>query len=236
MPKLSVVIPTLNEAATLPATLARVQAAKSVEIVVADGGSDDATAAIAAAAGARVVCAPRGRAQQMNAGAAQATGAVLLFLHADVLLPEDYGDWIERLLAAPGTIAGAFELAIALPDWRFRWLERSANWRSRWLRMPYGDQGLFLRAATFWDLGGFPLLPIMEDYELVRRLRQRGRVAIAPRPALASGRRWQTLGLVRTTAINQAIVLGYRLGVPPERLAAFYRQPRAAPKNWPLTR
>ncbi|NJO21176.1 MAG: hypothetical protein HC838_15600 [Spirulinaceae cyanobacterium RM2_2_10] len=99
------------------------------------------------------------------------------FLHADARLPEDYADWVVKILAQPGVIAGAFELAIAAHDWRFRWLETTVRWRSRYLQKPYGDQALFLRAATFRDLGGFLPLPIMEDYELVQRLRRRGRVA-----------------------------------------------------------
>ncbi|NJL00257.1 MAG: glycosyltransferase family 2 protein [Spirulinaceae cyanobacterium SM2_1_0] len=225
MTQLSVVIPALNEAARLPETLAQVQAASAtvaLEIILADGGSTDATVAIAAAHGVTVVTAPRGRAQQMNAGAAAATGKILLFLHADARLPEDYADWVVKILAQPGVIAGAFELAIAAHDWRFRWLETTVRWRSRYLQKPYGDQALFLRAATFRDLGGFLPLPIMEDYELVQRLRRRGRVAIAPRAVQVSSRRWQKLGLIRTTVINQLMVLGYHLGIPPARLARLY--------------
>ncbi len=227
MPCLSVIVPTLNEATQLPATLARLRGGGDVDLIVADGGSEDETVAIAQQQGARLVTAPRGRAQQMNAGAAIATGEILLFLHADTLLPPDYPAWIDPVLAQPGTVAGAFELAIDLPDWRVRVLEQLVRWRSRWLQQPYGDQGLFLRAQTFRELGGFRPLPIMEDYEFLQRLRRRGRVAIAPCAAIASGRRWQQLGLLRTTAINQLVILGYHLGLPPEQLARlYYRRPR----------
>ncbi|NJL47330.1 MAG: hypothetical protein HC929_07370 [Leptolyngbyaceae cyanobacterium SM2_5_2] len=127
-------------------------------------------------------------------------------------------------LSQPGVVAGAFGLAIDDAAWGLRWVEWGVKLRSRWLQMPYGDQALFMKTAVFRDLGGFPALPLMEDFELVRQLRRRGRVEIASASVLTSARRWQKLGIVRTTLINQGIILAYLLGIHPSRLARWYRQ------------
>ncbi|MHC4178097.1 MAG: TIGR04283 family arsenosugar biosynthesis glycosyltransferase [Planctomycetota bacterium] len=221
--RISVIIPTLNEAACLAETLRPLQSASDVEIIVADAGSVDETAKVAEAHGAVVLRAASGRGRQMNAAAAAATGAFLLFLHADTRLPEHFDDHVRRVLGRPGVIAGAFRLRIDAAGRWLRLIERVANLRARYLPMPYGDQAMFLRRDAFQSVGGFPELPIMEDYELVRRLRRRGRIELADALAVASARRWQTLGPWRTTWLNQIIVLGYHLGVSPERLARWYR-------------
>jgi rSAM/selenodomain-associated transferase 2 len=166
---------------------------------------------------------PPGRAEQLNAGARSATGSILLFLHADTQLPTGFDRAVRSTLSEPGAVAGAFHLRIDAPGWPMRAIERAVDIRSRLLQMPYGDQGIFVRKQLFHQLGGFPLLPIMDDYEFVRRLRQKGKIRIVHLPAITSGRRWQLLGPWRTTWINQKIILGYRLGFPPERLAAWYR-------------
>jgi hypothetical protein len=124
--------------------------------------------------------------------------------------------------------AGAFELGIDSPMRSLRIIEAVANFRARWLHMPYGDQGLFMRASVFHEVGGFPEFPIMEDFELVRRLRRRGRIVISDPRVATSARRWQQLGPLRTTWTNQMIVLSYYLGVSPERLAKWYRSNRTA--------
>ncbi|HZG38491.1 MAG TPA: TIGR04283 family arsenosugar biosynthesis glycosyltransferase [Nodosilinea sp.] len=222
-PLISIVIPALNEAKNLPQVLQPLQTVAGVEVVVVDGGSADSTPAVAAAEGARVVLSTPGRARQMNQGAAVASGSILLFLHADTRLPDGFEQTIRETLAQPGVVAGAFRLAIDSPRRALRRVEWGVNLRSRLLQMPYGDQAIFLTTAVFDRLGGFPNLPMMEDFELVRRLRRVGRVAIAPAAVVTSDRRWRTLGILRTTLANQVMVAGYLLGVDPHRLARWYR-------------
>lgn len=222
-PLLSVIVPTLNEAASLGRTLECVLRADGVEIVLADGGSRDATREIAAQAGATVLVTAGGRAVQQNEGAAVASGRHLLFLHADTLLPDGYAELIRGTLDDPATAAGAFRFRTDGAGAAMRLVEWGANIRSAHLQWPYGDQGLFLEKRVFDELGGFALLPIMEDYELVSRLRHRGPVVTLSRTAITSARRWQELGALRTTLRNLMMVVGFRAGVSPERLARFYR-------------
>jgi rSAM/selenodomain-associated transferase 2/rSAM/selenodomain-associated transferase 1 len=227
--KVSVVIPALNEASHIEHTVAAVIQGNTGEILVVDGGSEDETVAKARTAGARVVVSRPGRARQMNAGASRATGNVLVFLHADTRLPSSYLSLVASALRDYGTAAGAFRFAVAEEFPGSKFLEWMTNLRARWRQMPYGDQALFLRRSLFEALGGFADLPILEDYEFVLRLRRSGRVVIVPQPALTSGRRWKRLGLLRTTMLNQWMILGYRLGWPPEKLAATYRQAYCRP-------
>jgi uncharacterized protein len=225
-PKISVIIPTLNEGDTIASTLKHLSIAADsevIEVVVVDGGSQDQTTEVAQSCGATVIHTQLGRAQQMNTGAKAASGEILLFLHGDTRLPEDFADQIQQILASPVTIAGAFQLKIEGSQVGLRWVEWGVNWRSRYLQFPYGDQAIFLKAETFFQVGGFPDLPIMEDFELVQRLRQMGRVAIASTAVLTSGRRWRKLGILKTTLINQVVIVAYLLGVSPIRLAVWYR-------------
>ena len=217
--RISIVIPVLNEANSLLEILS-IQAS-NIEIIVVDGGSQDATVEIAKSSGAIVLQSSPGRSVQMNAGAVIATGEILLFLHADTRLPDGFDRMIRETLS--NAIAGAFQLKIdaILPG--LRWVERGVNWRSRYLQLPYGDQAIFLRAATFHEIGGFPNLPIMEDFEFVRTLKQRGKIKIVPHAVLTSGRRWQKLGVFRTTIVNQIVILAYLLGVSPQRIQQWYR-------------
>jgi rSAM/selenodomain-associated transferase 2 len=159
----------------------------------------------------------------MNAGAALASGDILLFLHADTRLSEGFEDHVQDALAGPGVAAGAFKLKIDSNTRGLRLTERVANWRSRTLQMPYGDQALFLKKEVFWGLEGFPPFPIMEDFELVRRLRRRGRIELAPGWATTSARRWQQVGVTRTWLLNQLVVTAYLCGVSTHRLARWYR-------------
>lgn len=223
---ISIIIPTLNEAACIGETVAGLVGQPGVEVVVADGGSKDRTVAEAKAAGARVIDAPPGRGSQQNIGARTAQGNILLFLHADTRLPESFSAQIRTALARPGIVAGAFRFSVGAKGWRFRLLARCANWRADWFGLPYGDQGLFLPAARFQAMGGFREIALLEDVELVLRLGKMGRIALLPTPALTSPRRWQRLGLVRTTMVNQLILLGFFCGISPDRLARWYGEIR----------
>jgi len=222
--RVSIIIPTLNEAAHIAATLQSVRPGRPHEIILVDGGSTDDTRALAEAAGVTVIQSEPGRARQMNAGAARATGNVLLFLHADTLLPNEWTRIVQETLGQPGVVAGSFGFRISERFAGWRLVEWTTNLRSRWFQNPYGDQTQFIRRALFEELGGFADLPIMEDYELNQRLRKRGRVATSSAVAITSGRRWKKLGLVRTTLINKMVITGYHLGVCPHKLARFYRR------------
>ena len=221
---ISIIIPAVDEGDIIGDTLTAATGVVGVEVIVVDGGSRDNTREIAAARGARVIASELGRAVQMNKGAAVARGEILLFLHGDCLLPKGFVDQIHNTLATPHTAAGAFRLAIEAPGLSLRVLEKLVYWRSQFLQMVYGDQALFMTAQIFHALGGFPELPLMEDFEFARRLRRRGRIAILNQVVTTSARRWQRLGLLRTTTINQLIVAAYLLGVDPKRLAHWYRK------------
>jgi rSAM/selenodomain-associated transferase 2 len=220
---LSIVIPTLNEAAVLAQTLAAIGAEANIEVLVVDGGSQDDTCAIAQTWGAKLLHSQPGRAQQMNLGAQRAQHDILLFLHGDTLLPPGYAGLIAKAMAQPRTIAGAFDLTINAPGLALRLVELGVKLRSRLLHTPYGDQGIFLRRETFLAIGGYPNLAIMEDYQLIQTLKQQGQIAILPTPVKTHARRWQRLGILRTTGINQIMILGYHLGIPPEKLRTWYR-------------
>jgi rSAM/selenodomain-associated transferase 2 len=232
---ISVIIPALDEAACLHQTLTGLAGIDHLEAIVVDGGSRDETMAIAAAHGAVVISAPRGRGCQMNAGAVKAQGELLLFLHADTLLPLNFASEISRIMACPGVAAGAFRLEISGRQKGLRLVAAAANLRATWLRMPYGDQALFLHRNTFSALGGFPDQPFLEDVAMVRKLRRLGRIAISPLTVVTSGRRWERLGLFRTTFLNQVIVLAYLLGFSPLLLARWYHGVRVL-GNGRLTR
>tara|TARA_B100000949_G_C13988008_1_gene327952 strand:+ start:56 stop:574 length:519 start_codon:yes stop_codon:yes gene_type:complete len=156
-----------------------------------------------------------------------ARGRFLVFLHADTQLPDDYQPEIARILGKTGVSAGAFRLRIRGGSWGFRAIELGTNLRSRLFSTPYGDQALFLAASTFRETGGFLEIPIMEDFELVRRLAKSGRIVISQRTATTSARRWNQVGLFRTTIHNWRIVLAYWCGVSPRKLAVWYRQAAA---------
>jgi len=223
-PRISIVIPALNEERAIVETIRRAQGSSPVELIVVDGGSTDRTREVASAAGANVLAGPRGRAQQMNFGAAATSGKVLLFLHADTYLPRDFERHIGRALSDPRVVGGAFEMRIRGDAPGLRLVERVVSWRSRRLGMPYGDQALFVRSEVFRRVGGYPRVPIMEDVQLVRRMKSHGRLVILPAMAATSGRRWQRLGVARTTAVNWMSLAAYKLGVSPAWIARWYRR------------
>ena len=224
--RVSVVIPALDDSELVGTAVASARAAGAHEVIVVDGGSRDGTRLAAEEAGARVIDAAPGRAAQMNAGAAQSSGEILLFLHADTELPPDAAALAREALTVPGTVAGAFGFAVP-SDARFAALISAVGrWRARVTGHPYGDQGLFLSARTFRDLGGFPDLPTMEDWEFVARLRKLGRVAVLDEPAVTSARAWEQNGLLRKTISNLAVIWGYQLGIDPDLLATWRRSGR----------
>lgn len=226
LPLISIIIPTLNEEENIAACLKRTLNASNVERIVVDGGSHDLTIEIARSCGAKVLTSPTGRARQMNAGAEVASGDLLLFLHADTLLPEGFDDCVRRILTQPGVAAGAFEFRLDAVSRGLQIIERVANWRSRRLQMPYGDQAIFVRSSLFHEIGGFPEMPIMEDFELIRRLKKKGRIHTLPLPAITSARRWHTLGIWQTTLSHQLIVAAYYLGLSPALIHRFARRNR----------
>ena len=221
--KISIIIPVLNEVNTIARVISTARNAENVEIIVADGGSSDGTVEIAKQEADRAISTTPGRATQMNAGATASTGDILLFLHADTLLPDGYDTQVRQALAKPSSVGGAFELKIDAPSLGLRLVEIGVNCRSHFLQMPYGDQAIFLLSATFDKIGGFPDLPLMEDFEFVRRLKKQGRIEIVPQSVLTSARRWQQVGVLKTTIVNQIVIIAYFLGVSPDRLGEWYR-------------
>jgi rSAM/selenodomain-associated transferase 2 len=223
---ISIIIPALNEAEFIAGTLATIPDETGLEVIVVDGGSRDDTPGIARSQGARVILSPSGRAGQMNRGAAAAGGDILLFLHADTRLPEGFASRIRQLFEDPRVAAGAFRLGLAPPVRGSALVEKMANLRSSFWQLPYGDQAIFLPAGIFKELNGYKEIPLLEDVDLVRRLRRFGRIGLIPVSVLASSRRWEKLGVWKTTWINQMILLGYFLGIPPRVLARRYYRTR----------
>ncbi|MBE9166208.1 TIGR04283 family arsenosugar biosynthesis glycosyltransferase [Pleurocapsales cyanobacterium LEGE 06147] len=237
--RISIIIPVLNEVGTIKEALASTYPSNNVEVIVVDGGSVDGTVELVQSLDIKVLSAPAGRACQMNVGALAATGEILLFLHADTRLPAEFDRMVRTALNPPkqgnrkAPVAGAFALQIDAPLRSLRLIEWGVNWRSRFLQMPYGDQAIFLKAKTFHQIGGFEELPIMEDFELMRRLRSMGHIALIPIPVVTSARRWLKKGIIQTTLINQIIIFAYFLGVSPQRLVRWYRyQPKLTFRDW----
>ena len=216
---LSVVIPALDAAATLPACLAAV--AEAEEIIVVDGGSSDATAALAAAAGARVIVSPRGRGVQLAAGADAARGDWLLFLHADTVLGGRWRDAAEAHILRMPEKAGCFRLRLDSPAWQARLIERGVAARAALLGLPYGDQGLLVSRRLYDAVGGYAPLPLMEDVDLVCRI-GRKRLALLEAHARTSAQRWQRGGWLSRSTRNLLCLGLYLIGTPPERISAFY--------------
>jgi rSAM/selenodomain-associated transferase 2 len=219
----SVVIPALDEADRITRAVASARAART-EIIVVDGGSRDGTPERAAGAGARVAACGAGRARQLAAGAALAKGDTILFLHADSALPAGWDAAAARALADPRVAGGAFRLRFEPSSPVLRFIEFGTWLRVALLRMPYGDQGLFVRRAVLEAIGGVPQAPIMEDLDLVREIKRHGRLALLPLPVVSSARRYVGAGALRTMLRNWTAAAGWFLGVPRERIAAWYRR------------
>lgn len=222
--RLAVIIPALDEEACLDRNLPQV-AGLGDELVVSDGGSADATVAVARRHGARVVEGGRGRGPQLNRGAAASEAEILLFLHADTLPPPGAAEAIRRAVAG-GAEGGGFRLRFAGEEVWTRIGSRLVDLRTRLTRLPLGDQGHFVTRAVFEELGGYRDWPILEDLDFARRLRRRGRLVILPLAMRTSFRRYRERGIARTVAVNWLIWLLYALGVAPRRLARLYRDVR----------
>lgn len=225
-PQVTVIIPTLNEASSLPKTLTtlRSHAVFPVRVIVVDAFSTDRTINIARRYHAQTLKVSGGRGAQLNAGASKSKSPYLLFLHADTLLPPRWDIAVRNALTPVDVSIGAFKLGIEGEGWGKRVVEWGANIRSRWGGRPYGDQGLFVRRHTFEKDGGFRKVGLMEDYEWVTRLGKKGKIVIAQGNGVTtSARRWQVLGVWRTTFVNQIVILGWHLGVGEDRLRKFYR-------------
>jgi rSAM/selenodomain-associated transferase 2 len=225
---LSVVMPVRNEEACLAATLASLRSGLRAgdEVLVADGRSTDGTAGIARAAGAIVVESERGRGRQMNAAVVQAKGEVLLFLHADTLLPAGFREAVEVVLRDPGVAWGRFDVVFDEGGPLLRLIAWLISTRSRLFRSATGDQAIFVRREHFDAVGGYHEALLFEDVDLVRRLRPRGRMGIPPVPAVTSSRRWRNRGVWSTTFRMWTLKSLYLLGVPAERLARHYLDER----------
>ncbi|MGD1152957.1 MAG: TIGR04283 family arsenosugar biosynthesis glycosyltransferase [Syntrophales bacterium] len=227
MPKFSFIIPVWNEEAIISRTIEHVRglrASGSAEIIVVDGDPAGRTIKVARHMGMKTAISEKGRGNQMNLGASLAAGEILIFLHADTLLPPDALELIEAAMEDSSCIAGAFDLAIDSERPAFRLIEKAASFRSRMTRIPYGDQTIFIRKRGFRELGGFRDIPIMEDVEIMQRIKKRkGKICIIGRAVRTSPRRWEKEGIVYTTLRNWLILSLYLFGVRPEKLIRFYR-------------
>jgi rSAM/selenodomain-associated transferase 2 len=222
--RLSIVVPVLDEAAGVGDVLGRLAPfrERGAEVIVVDGGSRDDTPALARPHADRVIAAPRGRAAQMNAGAAIATGDVLLFLHADTILPLDADRLIVTGLQETGLAWGRFDVDIAGRHRLLPVIAALMNRRSRLTGIATGDQAVFVRADAFAQAGGFPDIPLMEDIAISRALKRLSRPLCLTGPVITSGRRWETNGVARTIGLMWRLRLAYFLGADPARLARAY--------------
>ncbi len=222
-------MPVLNEAENLRNTLSQLRLTPDEELIVADGGSTDESVSIGREFTSKVFVTAegKGRAHAMNYGAGRAEGDILLFLHADCVLPDGAFRVIRETVGINGVAAGAFDLSITYTKKRFRLIEAGANLRSRVTSIPYGDQGIFMRKEHFDRLGGFADIALMEDIEISRRLKELGKIAFVRPPIKTSARRWLKEGAVYTTFRDWLLALSYSfLKVSPAILKQYYRDVR----------
>jgi rSAM/selenodomain-associated transferase 2 len=219
--KVSAIVPTLNEEASLPRLLEDLRK-QGAEIIVVDGGSSDQTVAIAHRFEARVKVVPAGRGRQLNAGAKLAGGEALFFVHADSLIPSDAITAVAEILSSGRFVGGAFSIAANSSRPSIQFIYRAANWRSRRLLLPYGDQGIFALASAFQALGGYREIPLMEDIDFVRRLKRLGSTVILPQAIITSIRRLEQEGVVYGTLRNMALAALFLMGGSPHVLQKYY--------------
>ena len=223
--RFSIIVPMLNEAPGMSGVLARLVELErqGCEILIVDGGSDDGSVALAERAGFRVLASTKGRARQMNLGAAKATGDVLLFLHADTLLPEGALANVRQTMLKTDAVWGRFDVVIDGAHPMLRVIARLMNRRSRWTGIATGDQAIFVSRAAFDAVGGYPDQPLMEDIELSKRLKRIGPPACLRARVATSGRRWESRGVWRTVLLMWRLRWAYWRGTPAEQLAQRYR-------------
>jgi len=222
MQKISIIIPTLNEAENIQHILKHVSTLDSnLEFIVADGNSSDDTVEKAAPY-ARVSQSTRGRAAQMNAGAKVADGDILWFLHADCLPHKDSAKAMREALKDPEIVGGAFEYAFDHPSLYFRLVEFTSNWKNHFLNTFYGDMGIFVRKSVFEEMGGYAEIPLMEDMEFCKQLKKHGKIIILRPRILTSARRWRDEGIAKNVFRNWALQIAYSLGASPQILARWY--------------
>jgi|Deesub1362A_J573_1020465.scaffolds.fasta_scaffold17907_2 rSAM/selenodomain-associated transferase 2 len=225
--KVSIVVPVLNEEKTIEKTLSSINRYDEVELIVVDGGSIDRTLEIARDYTDIVVVSQKGRATQMNLGARYATGDILLFLHADCILPDNAFSLIRSTMEMDSVSAGAFDIYLDHPSFIYRVIEFGANMRSRITSIIYGDQAMFLKRGLFNSMGGFKEIPLMEDVEISQRLKRLGRVVFLRPPVKVSPRRFQKEGPFYTVLRDWYIAIQYTLfKVNPEKLKKYYRDVR----------
>jgi len=222
----SIIIPVLDEAATINEAIRHVTATAgdhAVEVLVVDGDPAGCTVRTIEGQTVKKLVAEKGRGCQMNRGASRAAGEVLLFLHADTMLPAGAFDCISSVLEDDAVVGGAFDLGIDAGGFAYRLIDRVASLRSRLTRLPYGDQALFIRRPYFIRLGGFTNIPIMEDVDLMQRIkREKGKIHIIRKRVSTSPRRWEKEGIVRGTLRNWFLITLYLFGMKPEKLTRYY--------------
>ncbi|MGP8153493.1 MAG: TIGR04283 family arsenosugar biosynthesis glycosyltransferase [Smithella sp.] len=225
--KFSIIIPVFREAAIINRTidiLKSLSVHDDLEIIAVDGRADGDTVKEIKHEGVIKIISPKGRGKQFNCGAAKSTGDVLIFLHADTILPATAFDRISEVMKDIKCVGGAFDLSIESDRFTFRLIEKMASWRSRWTRLPYGDQAIFIRTDFFRKIGGFKELPLMEDVELMQRIKKnKAQIVILKDRVLTSPRRWEKEGIVFCTLRNWLLVILFLLGIKPETLTRFYK-------------
>jgi rSAM/selenodomain-associated transferase 2 len=225
----SVIIPVLNEAEIINSLLDDLMAlerSEACELIVVDGGADDDTIKAIKRQGIYGIQSPKGRANQMNAGAALARGKILIFLHADTRLPRQALNLIDQAMAGKDFVGGAFDLRIDSERIIYRMISRISSWRSRLTRIPYGDQAIFIRRDYFNEVGRYPGIPLMEEVSFMQKIKKAGgRICFISTPVITSARRWEQEGILYTTLRNWLILSAYLMGASPYKLSKYYRSP-----------
>ena len=225
--KFSVIIPVYREQAIINRAIDRLRMRTlhdNLEIIAVDGSSGGETLQAIKDAGVKKLISPKGRGRQQNAGAASAAGDILIFLHADTILPDGAFERMADVMKDNTLVGGAFDLGIDSDRFAYLVIEKMASWRTRLTRIPYGDQAIFIRANYFRKMGGFKEIPLMEDVDLMRRVKKdKARIVILKDKVLTSARRWEAEGIVFCTLRNWLLVTLFLSGIKPETLARFYK-------------